>query len=72
LTDARVLTVIDLAYQAATDPALWATTLEATSDVLGGSSAFMMNSGATAYSAARAGRASCSAAAMMSLSERRT
>ncbi|HEX3916069.1 MAG TPA: helix-turn-helix transcriptional regulator [Caulobacteraceae bacterium] len=39
MVDARVLKVIDLAYQAATDSTLWAPTLEAAADAMGGSAA---------------------------------
>jgi DNA-binding CsgD family transcriptional regulator len=39
LVDDRVLTVIDLAYQAATDSTLWEPTLRAAADAMGGSAA---------------------------------
>jgi len=42
LTSARLLEVIDLAYQAATNPALWAPTLEGAADMMGGSAASLM------------------------------
>jgi DNA-binding CsgD family transcriptional regulator/PAS domain-containing protein len=42
LADARILDVIDLAYQAATDPALWSPTLEGVADIMGGSAAALL------------------------------
>ena len=42
MTSARLLEVIDLAYQAATNPALWAPTLEGAADMMGGSAASLM------------------------------
>jgi DNA-binding CsgD family transcriptional regulator len=45
LVQAQLLEVIDLAYQATTNPALWAPTLEGAADMMGGSAASLMWSG---------------------------